>query len=127
MLVADRAHVLQHMAFIKNCIIQFQPSKETAIIRAADCTIIPVAKENELFQIVPFRAQSLLEHNVDFQIIFLINYVYFLFKFMCDTKGHVLSCSGCQEQGQLLYLLNHLTGLSIISLFTFRIALMREH
>lgn len=44
---------------------------------------------------------------------------------MCDTNGHVLSCAGCQEEGQLLYLLNHLTGLSIISLFTFRVALMR--
>jgi hypothetical protein len=49
-LVANGAHILQHMALVKNRIVKFQPSKQTPVIRTANCTIIPVTKKREKSQ-----------------------------------------------------------------------------
>lgn len=48
MLVADGAHVLEHMTFIKNCIVKLQLAEESSIIRAADCRVVSVKRQISL-------------------------------------------------------------------------------
>lgn len=63
-LVANGAHILQHMALIKNCIIKFQSSKQTTVIRTADRTVISVTKRKNISKVILLRAWSLVRFNV---------------------------------------------------------------